>query len=60
MTVNNFLADGGDSYTVFRPGTNRFMGEIDRDAFSSYIEFLGTVVAPALDRVTYVPFTPAP
>ena len=29
VTVNNFLADGGDNYTVLRQGTNRFYGEID-------------------------------
>ena len=29
MTVNNFLADGGDSYSMFTHGTNRFVGEID-------------------------------
>ena len=38
VTVNNFLADGGDNYTVFRRGTNRFVGEIDLDAFARYVE----------------------
>ena len=44
VTVNNFLADGGDSYSTFTQGTNRFVGEIDLDAFARYIELLGTVI----------------
>jgi 5'-nucleotidase len=55
VTVNNFLADGGDNYTVFRTGTNRFVGEIDSDAFSRYIEFLGTVNPGPQNRITLVP-----
>ena len=55
VTVNNFLADGGDNYTVFRQGTNRFVGEIDLDAFARYIEFLGTVNPGPQNRITLVP-----
>jgi 5'-nucleotidase len=55
VTVNNFLADGGDGFTVFRTGgTNRFVGEIDSDAFSRYIEFLGTVDPGPQNRITLV------
>jgi 5'-nucleotidase len=55
VTVNNFLADGGDGYTVFRNGTDRYVGEIDSDAFSRYVEFLGTVDPGPQDRITLVP-----
>ena len=55
VTVNNFLADGGDSFSVFRNGTNRYVGEIDSDAFSRYIEFLGTVNPGPQNRITIVP-----
>ena len=55
VTVNNFLADGGDGYTVFRNGTNRFVGEIDLDAFSRYVEFQETVSPGPRDRITIVP-----
>ena len=55
VTVNNFLADGGDNFLVFRTGTNRFVGEIDSDAFSRYIEFLGTVNPGPQNRITLVP-----
>jgi 5'-nucleotidase len=55
VTVNNFLADGGDNYSVFRQGTERFVGEIDLDAFARYIEFLGTVDPGPQNRITIVP-----
>ena len=55
VTTNNFLADGGDNYTVFREGTNRFVGEIDLDAFARYVEFLGTVNPGPQNRITLVP-----
>ena len=38
VTVNNFLADGGDNYTVLVGGTDRLGGEVDLDAFTAYIE----------------------
>ena len=55
VTVNNFLADGGDGYSTFTQGTNRFIGEIDLDAFARYVEFLGTVNPGPQNRITLVP-----
>jgi 5'-nucleotidase len=55
VTVNNFLADGGDNYPQFRTGTNRFVGEIDLDAFSRYVEFLQVVNPGPQNRITLVP-----
>ena len=55
VTVNNFLADGGDSYSVFKRGTNRYVGEIDLEAFRRYIEDVETVDPGPLNRITYVP-----
>lgn len=40
ITVNSFLADGGDGFTVLRQGTNRVGGPIDLDALVEYIEQL--------------------
>ncbi|HSI61062.1 MAG TPA: bifunctional metallophosphatase/5'-nucleotidase [Ideonella sp.] len=37
VTVNNFLADGGDGFTTLRGGTNRLGGAQDIDALSSYL-----------------------
>jgi 5'-nucleotidase len=55
VTVNNFLADGGDNYGVFRQGTNRFFGEIDLDAFARYLEAHSPIFPTARNRVTLVP-----
>jgi 5'-nucleotidase len=44
VTVNNFMADGGDGYTTFLAGTNRLGGAQDIDALAA---FLGRFRAPA-------------
>jgi 5'-nucleotidase-like protein len=36
VAMNNFLADGGDGFTVFREGTDQLGGEIDLDALVNY------------------------
>jgi 5'-nucleotidase len=55
VVVNNFLADGGDSYSVFRQGTNRFFGEIDLDAFADYLIAHDPIGPTAQNRITLVP-----
>ena len=42
VTVNSFLAGGGDGFTVLRDGTNRVVGPVDLDALVEYIEGLPT------------------
>ncbi|MEX1169713.1 MAG: bifunctional metallophosphatase/5'-nucleotidase [Chloroflexota bacterium] len=37
VTVNSFLADGGDNYAVLVDGTNRIAGNVDTDAFENYL-----------------------
>ena len=37
ITVNSFLADGGDNFSVLVDGTNRLGGEIDLDALVTYL-----------------------
>ena len=32
VAMNNFLADGGDGFSVFNQGTDQLGGEIDLDA----------------------------
>jgi 5'-nucleotidase len=51
ITVNNFLAGGGDGYSVLRSGTNAVTGPIDLDAFIAYLG-AAPVSAPSLDRIT--------
>ena len=59
ITVNSFLADGGDAFTVLREGTDRLGGEVDTDALTAYLapslEPGAAVGPPALDRITVVP-----
>lgn len=41
VTINSFLASGGDSFTTFRQGTNPTGGVQDVDALESYIAAMG-------------------
>jgi len=40
VTVNAFLAGGGDNFTVLNEGQNRVVGPVDLDALVDYIETL--------------------
>jgi len=40
VTVNSFLAGGGDNFTILNEGTNRVVGPVDLDALVDYIEAL--------------------
>jgi 5'-nucleotidase len=58
VTMNSFLATGGDGFAVFNEGTDPLGGDLDSDALVAYFaanEPLGIAV-PAQDRV--VPFGP--
>jgi 5'-nucleotidase len=56
VTVNSFLADGGDNYTVLREGTDRLGGEVDTDALEKYFRANPSGVAPGpQNRITRVP-----
>jgi 5'-nucleotidase len=52
VTVNSFLADGGDNFTVLRNGTDRLGGEVDLDALVTYFETSSPVAPGAQDRIT--------
>ncbi|WP_433179388.1 bifunctional metallophosphatase/5'-nucleotidase [Actinoallomurus sp. CA-150999] len=54
VTMNNFLAAGGDGFTVFNEGTAPLGGAQDIDAFVAYLGAAGTtgVAVPARDRIT--------
>jgi 5'-nucleotidase len=57
VTMNNFLATGGDGFTVFKEGTNPLGGAVDLDAFVAYLgSFEPTgVPVPALNRIVAKP-----
>jgi 5'-nucleotidase len=50
VTVNSFLADGGDGFGVLPQGTDRLGGVTDLDAFEAYLR-AGPVAPPARDRI---------
>ena len=59
ITCNNFLAGGGDNFTVFKQGTDLLVGAIDLDALVDYFQDFytqGLAVAPGpANRVTILP-----
>jgi 5'-nucleotidase len=55
VSVNNFLAGGGDGFTVFTQGTNLSGGPIDLDAFTAYLTAHPNLSPPPSDRITLVP-----
>jgi 5'-nucleotidase len=54
VAVNNFMADGGDGFTVFQSCTDALGGEIDLDAFARYLGAHSPVAPPELNRITKV------
>jgi 5'-nucleotidase len=54
IAVNNFMADGGDGYTVFRSCTEPLGGEVDLDAFARYLGAHQPVAPPPLNRIEKV------
>jgi 5'-nucleotidase len=57
ITVNSFLAEGGDRFTVLTQGTDRLGGAVDLDALEAYLTgtLEGTPQAvPATDRIDVV------
>ena len=56
VTVNNFLAAGGDGFTRLTAGTDLFTGGVDLDAFVATTSPLHSPVAPGpMDRITVLP-----
>jgi 5'-nucleotidase len=51
VTVNSFLADGGDGFTLLRSGTDRLGGAQDIDALVAYVAANSPVAAVTTPRV---------
>jgi 5'-nucleotidase len=53
VTMNNFLATGGDGFTVFNEGTDALGGAQDIDALVAYFQAAGAagIAVPPLDRI---------
>jgi len=55
VTVNSFLADGGDSFPALTLGTNRLGGEVDTDAFEDYFAANSPVSPGPQNRIIRIP-----
>ncbi|MFB1480409.1 bifunctional UDP-sugar hydrolase/5'-nucleotidase [Corallococcus sp. RDP092CA] len=59
VTVNSFLAPGGDGFSVLTEGTNPLGGAVDSDALEAYLAAHSSeaspLSAPTLDRITRLP-----
>jgi len=52
VTVNSFLAGGGDNFTVLRQGSESRTGMMDVDAFEMHIKGQPALTPGTLDRIT--------
>ncbi len=55
VTVNSFLADGGDKFEVLKQGTDRLGGAQDSDAMEAYLKANSPIAPHALDRILLLP-----
>jgi 5'-nucleotidase len=55
VTVNNFMASGGDGYVVLTEGKDPLTGVIDVDALDVYLRANNPLTVPALGRITRLP-----
>jgi 5'-nucleotidase len=52
VEMNNFLASGGDGFSVFNLCTNQLGGEVDLDAVVRYFQAHNPLDAPTENRIT--------
>jgi 5'-nucleotidase len=52
VTVNSFLADGGDRFPILIQGTDRLGGDVDLDALVDYFEANSPIEPGPQDRIT--------
>jgi 5'-nucleotidase len=55
VTVNSFLADGGDNFAVLRSGSDRLGGDVDTDALENYLTTFAPVSPGPQNRITLIP-----
>jgi 5'-nucleotidase len=55
VTVNSFMADGGDNFFVLPDGTDRLGGEVDIDGLVTYFGSNSPVARGPQDRIMMVP-----
>jgi len=55
VTVNSFLAEGGDAFAILTEGTDRLGGAVDLDAFEAYFREQSPVAPGPRDRISITP-----
>jgi 5'-nucleotidase len=55
VTVNSFLADGGDNFAVLKSGSDRLGGDVDTDALENYLTAFAPVSPGPQNRITLIP-----
>jgi 5'-nucleotidase len=55
VTMNSFLADGGDNFSAFTLGTDRLGGAVDTDALEAYFQAFSPVAPGPMNRITVLP-----
>ena len=54
VTLNNFIAAGGDGFVTFKQGTNPQVGPLDLDSMEEYFRATPLVQLPSVGRVTMI------
>lgn len=54
VTMNSFLAAGGDSFTVFNEGTDVVTGPVDLDAMEAYLQEFDIAPLPETGRIQQI------
>ena len=49
VTVNSFMADGGDGFSVLKQGTHRVLGPVDVDALTKHVQRAKGAVATRIE-----------
>ena len=52
ITVNSFIASGGDNFTLLRQGRDSRTGMMDVDALEAFVKANPTVAPGTLNRIT--------
>jgi 5'-nucleotidase len=52
IVTNNFLSDGGDGFSAFINGADKYFGGLDIDGFAAYLPGVSPYTPAPLDRIT--------
>jgi len=55
VSMNNFLAGGGDGFTVFKNGTDPLVGVTDIDALVAHFQAYSPIAPGPANRITFLP-----